>query len=153
MSRDQDAFSSQRGSEPAHAPDLEDGDLPYDADSWADDEDLSVEPDDPLRFADPDLIKLGLTLDFGPGDLTCNQEGVLSPAQIQQLEMDLRWFYWSMIPPLAILALVISLVGITSGTWTLLFPALLVLSLALIPAALYRREVRRLPQRAVKHTL
>ncbi len=153
MSRDQDVFASQRASEPEYAPDLEDDDLHYRADTWTDGEVSSPEPDDPLAFADPDLIKLGLTLDFGPGDLAANQEGVLSPAQIAQLEMDLRWFYWSMIPPLVILALVISLLGITSGTLTLLLPALLVLSLTLIPALLYRREVIRLPQRTVKHTL
>jgi hypothetical protein len=133
-------------------------------DDWADGEPLSnfepwgeefpsTEPDDPLAFADPDLVKLGLTLDFGPGDLACNQEGVLSPAQITRLENDLRLFYWPMSAAAAVFALIIVLTGIASGSLASLFPALLVLSLGVIPVLLYRWEQMRLPQRFVRRTI
>jgi hypothetical protein len=108
--------------------------------------------DDPLAFNDEHMARLGLTLDFGPGDLACNRDGELSPAQIARLETDLRLFYWPMIAVLSLIAFLIGVMGAINGQLSAFFPALLLMGLAAIPALLLNRERQRLPTRLVLHT-
>jgi hypothetical protein len=148
---------------PEPALDHDHGDFAYDQDpepdqaAWPEDDSYQYdldEPvmDDPLAFADDHMTRLGLTLDFGPGDLACNRDGELSRAQIARLETDLRLFYWPMIAALTVIAFVIGVMGAINGQFSALFPALLLMGLATIPALLLNRERQRLPTRLVLHT-
>lgn len=152
MTRIQSDYSDPHMIRPERAPDLENEEFLYASEGWPEADVSSPEPDDPLQFSDDHMIRLGLTLDFGPGDLACNQDGVLSPAQIAQVENDLRWFYWSMVAALAVFATLFCMIGFFTGVLLLLLPALIVMGLSLIPISLYKRELLRLPLRQVQHT-
>jgi hypothetical protein len=145
-----DSFSDKRLRQPA--PDYEPDDLAGDESRWAEDDALTTEPDDPLAFGDPHMVQLGGILDFGPGDLACNQDGVLSPAQIARLENEVRLFYGPMIAGVAAAAFILGLIGIANGLWAVLLVALLGMGLAALPAALLRRERQRLPRGLVRHS-
>ncbi len=108
--------------------------------------------DNPLAFSDEHMARLGLTLDFGPGDLASNRDGELSLGQIARLEQDLRVFYWPMIAALVVLAFIIGVTGTLSGDLGALIPAVVVMGLAAIPAALLNQERTRLPDRPVRYT-
>jgi hypothetical protein len=135
---------------------------PDDFFAYEDDEDDAVDSgvwspgvpvmDNPLAFSDEHMARLGLTLDFGPGDLASNRDGELSPSQIVRLEQDLRLFYWPMIIALAVFAFLIGVTGIVAGDISNLIPALVVLGLAAIPAVLLNQERARLPRRQVRRT-
>lgn len=125
--------------------------------AWLDDDSYPYDPDEanidnPLAFADEHMARLGLTLDFGPGDLAFNRSGDLSPAQVARLENDLRLFYWPMIIVLALFSLMVGLVGALNGSLAVMLPALLLIGLAAIPAALLNRERQRLPGRTIQYT-
>jgi hypothetical protein len=108
--------------------------------------------DNPLAFDDEHMARLGLTLDFGPGDLASNRDGELSPSQIARLEGDLRLFYWPMIVALVIFAFLIGVSGTVAGNIGVLIPALVVMGLAAIPAVLLNQQRARLPRRLVLRT-
>jgi hypothetical protein len=110
----------------------------------------SVPGSDPLAFADRHLAELGLTLDFGPGDLAANQVGALTEPQIAQLESDLRWLYWPMIGLLALIAFLIGATSALAGTLTAM--PFVLMGLAAIPAVLLSRERAQLPDRRVQAT-
>jgi hypothetical protein len=137
-------------------PDFDPGDLTYDQaeeilpdqDDWPEDEPL---PDNPLAFSDEHMARLGLTLDFGPGDLASNRDGDLSPAQIVRLERDLRLFYWPMIVALVLFAFITGVMGAIYELG-MLIPALVLMALAAIPAVLLNRERAHLPDRTVTYT-
>jgi hypothetical protein len=109
--------------------------------------------DNPLAFTDEHMARLGLTLDFGPGDLASNRDGELSPGQIARLEQDLRLFYWPMIAALVVFAFLIGVSGTLAGDLSALIPALVVMGLAVIPAALLNQQRASLPQRRVRRTM
>ncbi len=109
--------------------------------------------DNPLAFTDEHMARLGLTLDFGPGDLASNRDGELSPGQIARLEQDLRLFYWPMIAALAVFAFLIGASGTLAGNLGSLLPALIVMGLGVIPAALLNQQRASLPQRRVRRTI
>jgi hypothetical protein len=108
--------------------------------------------DNPLAFSDEHMARLGLTLDFGPGDLATNRDGELSPSQVARLEGDLRLFYWPMIVALVIFTFLIGVSGTVTGNIGVLIPALVVMGLAAIPAVLLNYERARLPGRQVLRT-
>jgi hypothetical protein len=108
--------------------------------------------DNPLAFSDEHMARLGLTLDFGPGDLASNRDGELSPSQIARLEHDLRLFYWPMIAGLVLFAFLIAVSGTVAGNIGALIPALVVMGLALIPAVLLNWQRASLPDRQVLRT-
>jgi hypothetical protein len=124
---------------------------------WADDgaENIPISDDlprnDPLACADEEQRKLALVLDFGPDDLMFNDEGRLSPAQIDQLNQDLIHLYGPMIGACILIALVFSLIGLSNGA-PLLVPGLLVLALAVLPMGLLKHERDRLAQSRVQRT-
>ncbi len=126
--------------------------------AWSDEEsdlgDTHGEPviDDPLAFADQHMARLGLTLDFGPGDLAFNRGAQLSPAQIARLENDLRLFYLPMSAALGVFALLIGLAGALGSAVPMVMLALVLMGCAAIPAWLMRRETERLPDRVVVYT-
>lgn len=134
------------------------GDEPeFDQDVWPDEDSDQYDldepiPNDPLAFADEHMARLGLTLDFGPGDLAWNREGELSPAQVARLEKDLRLFYWPIIGALAFAALVLFFIGAVNTGVGILFPILVLMGLAGIAAVQLNRERQRLPNRQVQHT-
>lgn len=107
---------------------------------------------DPIDFADPHLTELGLALDFGPDDLAANQQGRLSLPQAALLDHDLRWFYGPMIGGLVILAFLIGLSSALNGELAL-FPVILLMALAMLPAYLLRQELSLLADRRVERTM
>jgi hypothetical protein len=128
----------------------EDEDDAADTDAWATD---ALVMDNPLAFSDEHMARLGLTLDFGPGDLASNRDGELSLGQIARLEQDLRFFYWPMIAALVVVAFLIGVSGTLAGNISSLIPALIVMGLAAIPAALLNRQRASLPYCRVRRTM
>lgn len=106
---------------------------------------------DPLAFGDDPMLKLALAVNFGPEDLAFNRDGELSPAQIDQLETDLRQFYWPMIGGLALLTFLLGGMSALGGQ-LLALPAALLMVAAVVPALLLKWERERLPERRVQRT-
>ena len=106
---------------------------------------------DPLAFSDSHMTKLGLALDFGPADLEQNQDGVLSMAQIDRLETDLRWFYWPMIIVLAGMAFFVGISSAASATFALV-PVTFLMAVAAVPAVLLYLQRQRLADQPVLYT-
>jgi hypothetical protein len=110
---------------------------------------------DPFLFGDPDLLKLGIALGFGPDELASNREGYITPAQIKPLERDLRWKYWPLIIFTAVLGFSIASVGIFTapGGLVAFLPALLLFGASALMAFFVKRERESLPDRLVDSTV
>lgn len=114
-----------------------------------------IEQDFPpsVPLDDPHLSRLGTLLGFSPNDLDANRHGVLSAAQIDLLQEDIRPGFWIFIVLFGALALFMGFVGAFAiGTLPGLMPSISFMVLSLISAAVMRHQLDNLPRSRVVST-
>jgi hypothetical protein len=100
------------------------------------------------------MLKLAVTLEFGPDDLEANRNGYLSPSQIARFQTKMRRIYWIGLIALSALVFVLGLIGINAlpGGWFILALSVAVMLAALGLASTLPGELRSLPDRPVQVT-
>lgn len=97
------------------------------------------------------MLKLGVTLEFGPEDLEANRDGDLSPGQIEQLQAKMRRDNWIALGILSLVAFILGIIGINAGPF-LLVGAVAIMLFTLWAASMISSELDSLPDREVKPT-
>ena len=98
------------------------------------------------------MLKLAVTLEFGPDDLDANRSGHLSLAQIARFEGRMRRDYWIFLIVLSALAFVLGVIGINAlpGGLFMLALSVAVMVFALGTASTLPGELRSLRDRPVQ---